>query len=122
MPSSTGSSIGMITEGGRVTQVGEGQEADEAAPPVTTFGAPSVGEILAERYELIEHVNDDSAGRQVWRGVDVILRRPVAVVLRYPGGDSAAEMLQAAVTASRVIPPSLIGVYDAIDEGDRAYV
>lgn len=104
-----------------MTQVGEGQEADEAAP-VMTFGAPAVGEILAERYELAEHINDDSAGRQVWRGVDVVLRRPVAVVLRYPGGDSAKEMLQAAVAASRVIHPSLVGVYDAIDEEDRAYV
>jgi hypothetical protein len=105
-----------------VTQVGEGQGADAAAPPVMTFGAPAVGEILAERYELAEHINDDSAGRQVWRGVDVVLRRPVAVVLRYPGGDSAVEMLQAAVAASRVIHPNLVGVYDAIDEQDRAYV
>lgn len=105
-----------------MTQVGEGQEADEAVPSVMTFGAPAVGEILAERYELAEHINDDNAGRQVWRGVDVILRRPVAVVLRYPGGDSAKEMLQAAVAASRVIHPNLVGVYDAIDEEDRAYV
>ncbi|BCB85943.1 protein kinase family protein [Phytohabitans suffuscus] len=105
-----------------MTQVGEGQEASESAPQVMTFGAPTVGEILAERYELAEHINNDSAGRQVWRGVDVVLRRPVAVVLRYPGGDSAMEMLQAAVAASRVIHPSLVGVYDAIDEAERAYV
>jgi hypothetical protein len=122
MPSSTGPSIDTITEGGRVTQVGEGQEAEETAPPVMTFGAPTAGEILAERYELVEHINNDSAGRLVWRGVDVVLRRPVAVVLRYPGGDSATEMLQAAVAASRVIHPNLVGVYDAIDEADRAYV
>jgi hypothetical protein len=105
-----------------VTQIGEGHEAAETAPPVMTFGAPTLGEILAERYQLEEHINDDSGGRQVWRGIDVILRRPVAVVLRYPGGDSAAEMLQAAVAASRVIHPNLVGVYDAIDEDDRAYV
>ncbi|WBB78327.1 protein kinase family protein [Micromonospora sp. WMMD882] len=122
MPSSAGPSIDTITEGGRVTQVGEGQEAEESAPTVMTFGAPTVGEILAERYELVEHINNDSAGRQVWRGVDVILRRPVAVVLRHPGGDSATEMLQAAVAASRVIHPNLVGVYDAIDEAERAYV
>jgi eukaryotic-like serine/threonine-protein kinase len=105
-----------------VTQVGEGREADEGSRPVMTFGPPTAGEILAERYELTEHVNDDSAGRQVWRGVDVVLRRPVAVVMRYPGGESAMEMLQAAVAASRVIHPNLVGVYDAIDEGERAYV
>ncbi|MEU4243061.1 protein kinase family protein [Actinoplanes sp. NPDC026619] len=106
-----------------MTQVGEGHEtAADADGPVMTFGAPTAGEILAERYQLEEHVNDDSAGRQVWRGIDVILRRPVAVVLRYPGGDSATEMLQAAVDASRVIHPNLVGVYDAIDEGTRSYV
>ncbi|WP_328463968.1 protein kinase family protein [Actinoplanes sp. NBC_00393] len=106
-----------------MTQVGEGHEtaADEAGP-VLTFGAPTVGEILAERYQLEQHVNNDSAGRQVWRGIDVVLRRPVAVVLRHPGGNSATEMLQAAVAASRVIHPNLVGVYDAIDEEDRAYV
>jgi len=105
-----------------VTQVGEGHNAAEATPAMTAFGAPHVGEILADRYQLEEHINDDSVGRQIWRGVDVILRRPVAVVLRYPGGDSAMEMLQAAVTASRVVHPNLVGVYDAIDEGERAYV
>ncbi|MEU4557323.1 protein kinase family protein [Actinoplanes sp. NPDC023936] len=106
-----------------MTQVGEGHEtaADEAGP-VLTFGAPTAGEILAERYQLEQHVNNDSAGRQVWRGIDVILRRPVAVVLRHPGGASATEMLQAAVAASRVIHPNLVGVYDAIDEQSRAYV
>lgn len=87
-----------------------------------TFGAPAAGEILAERYELAEHVNDDNAGRMIWRGTDVVLRRPVAVILRYPGGESATEMLQAAVAASRVIHPNLVGVYDAIDEEERAYV
>jgi hypothetical protein len=114
--------IATITEGGRVTQVGEGQDAAKTASAMTAFGAPTVGEVLADRYQLEEHINDDSVGRQVWRGVDVILRRPVAVVLRYPGGDSAMEMLQAAVTASRVVHPNLVGVYDAIDEGERAYV
>ena len=106
-----------------MTQVGEGHEtAADADGPVMTFGAPTVGEVLAERYQLEEHVNNDSAGRQVWRGIDVILRRPVAVVLRHPGGEPATEMLQAAVDASRVIHPNLVGVYDAIDEGERAYV
>src|SRR6185437_160181 len=54
--------------------------------------------------------------------IDVILRRPVAVVMRYPGGSAAVEMLDAAVAASRVVHPHLVDVYDAIDEGARAYV
>jgi hypothetical protein len=108
-----------------VTQFGEGQDppgAASAVPQVLTFGTPAVGEILAERYQLEEHIGNDSLGRQLWRGIDVILRRPIAVVLRYPGGDSAGEMLSAAVAASRIVHPHLAGVYDAIDEGDRAYV
>jgi serine/threonine protein kinase len=78
--------------------------------------------VLADRYRLEEHIQDDSTGRQVWRGVDVILRRPVTIVLKYPGGESAEDMLQAAVAASRVIHPHTVGVYDAVDEGGRAYV
>jgi eukaryotic-like serine/threonine-protein kinase len=109
-------------EGGRVPQSGEGHEAPGTIPPVLTFGAPTRGEILAERYQLDEHIGNDSLGRQLWRGVDVILRRPVAVVLRYPGGEAASEMLSAAVAASRIVHPHLAGVYDAIDEGERAYV
>ena len=89
---------------------------------MTQVGAPAIGEILADRYRIEEHVNDDSTGRQVWRGVDVILRRPITIVLRIPGGPEADEMLRAAVAASRVVHPNIVGVYDAIDEGTRAYV
>jgi len=104
-----------------VTQVDEGPESP-GTPGVLTFGTPTVGEVLAERYELQEHINNDAFGRQVWRGVDVVLRRPVAVVMRYPGGAAAVEMLDAAVAASRVVHPNLVDVYDAIDENTRAYV
>lgn len=97
-----------------MTQVGEGRGAVE--------GGPVVGELLAERYQLEQHVNTDRTGRQVWYGVDVILRRPVAVVIRYPGGAAASQMLQVAVEASRIVHPNLVGVYDAIDEQSRAYV
>ncbi|GAA4210697.1 protein kinase family protein [Actinocatenispora rupis] len=89
---------------------------------MTQVGAPAVGEVLADRYRLEEHIHDDSTGRQVWRGVDVILRRAVTIVLKYPGGADAEDMLQAAVAASRVVHPHTVGVYDAVDEGDRAYV
>lgn len=89
---------------------------------MTQVGAPAIGEILADRYRIEQHVNDDSTGRQVWRGVDVILQRPVTIVLRTPGGAEADEMLSAAVAASRVVHPNIVGVYDAIDEGSRAYV
>jgi hypothetical protein len=99
-----------------VTQVGEGPGTDHG------ISAPAGGEILAERYQLELHINTDSAGRQIWRGVDILLRRPVAVLIRYPGGQAAAQMLQTAVEASRIVHPNLVGVYDAIDEHARAYV
>jgi eukaryotic-like serine/threonine-protein kinase len=105
-----------------VTPMDDDPQARTPAPQVLDHGSPQVGEVLADRYRLEEHIGDDMLGRQLWRGADVILQRPVTVVLRYPGGDSAAEMLSAAVTASRIVHPHLIGVYDAIDEGDRAYV
>ncbi|HZE38007.1 MAG TPA: protein kinase family protein [Stackebrandtia sp.] len=83
---------------------------------------PMVGDLLADRYSLAAHVNDDSTGRQVWRGMDVLLNRPVTVVLRTPGGEEAQEMLAAAVAASRVNHPNIVGVYDAVDQGDCAYI
>lgn len=109
-----------------MTHEGEGHRAAPGATPgvpgVITFGAPVIGEVLAERYRLEEHIRTDHAGRQVWRGIDVLLRRPVAVVLRQPGGEASGEMLTAAVAASRLVHPHIVSVYDAIDEGHRAYV
>lgn len=83
---------------------------------------PAVGDLLAERYSLAAHVNDDSSGRQVWRGMDILLNRAVTIVLRVPGGQDAADMLSAAVTASRVSHPNIVGVYDAVDQGDCAFI
>ncbi|CAM3509019.1 protein kinase family protein [Stackebrandtia soli] len=83
---------------------------------------PTVGDLLADRYSLAAHIDDDSSGRQVWRGMDVLLNRPVTVVLRTPGGAAAEEMLTAAVAASHVNHPNVVGVYDAVDQGDCAYI
>jgi eukaryotic-like serine/threonine-protein kinase len=95
---------------------------DSSTYAVMTAGGPEAGETLVGRYQLEEHINDDSTGRRVWRGIDVVLRRPIAVILRYPGGDSASEMISAAIAASRITHPHLVDVYDAIDEEARAYV
>ena len=95
---------------------------DSPTHHVMTVGGAEAGETLVGRYRLEEHINDDMTGRRVWRGIDVVLRRPVAVVLRYPGGDSASEMISAAIAASRITHPHLVDVYDVIDEDTRAYV
>jgi tRNA A-37 threonylcarbamoyl transferase component Bud32 len=104
-----------------VTDIGHDPHSP-AARVAMMVGTSVAGEILAGRYRLEEHISDDSHGRQVWRGLDVVLRRPIALVLRHPGGDAAAEMMSAAVAASRITHPHLVDVYDAIDEGTRAYV
>ena len=91
-------------------------------PGVMTFGASAAGELLADRYRLDDHIDTDAAGRQIWRGTDMVLRRPVALVVRQPGGEAAAPMLTAAVAASRLVHPHIVSVYDAIDDGHRAYL
>jgi hypothetical protein len=109
-----------------VSHEGDGRRAGPGGPPgvpgVMTFSAATVGEILVDRYRLEEHIDTDTAGRQIWRGVDTVLRRPVALVIRQPGGEAAAGMLTVAVAASRLVHPHLVSVYDAIDEGHRAYL
>jgi len=99
----------------------EGEE-HRATPGVMTYGATTVGEVLAERYRLEDHVDTDAAGRQIWRGIDTVLRRPVAIILREPGGEAAEPMLTVAVAMSRLVHPHIVSVYDAIDEGQRAYL
>ncbi|HEX6872607.1 MAG TPA: protein kinase family protein [Micromonosporaceae bacterium] len=94
----------------------------QSARTVMTFGAAAAGDVLAGRYQLDEHIDTDSAGRQIWRGIDMVLRRPVALVLREPGGEAAAGMLTTAVATSRLVHPHMVSVYDAIDEGHRAYL
>ncbi len=108
-----------------MTQIDEGPDSTgnpRSHQGVMTARTSMSGEILGQRYRLEEHINNDALGRQVWRGIDVVLRRPVAIVLRHPGGASAVEMISAAFAASRIIHPHLVDVYDAVDEGDRAYV
>jgi hypothetical protein len=81
------------------------------------------GEVLASRYRLDELLlTDPSIGHALWRGTDGLLNRPVAIELRVPGGAAAEQMISAAVTAGRIVHPNVVGVYDAVDEGDRAFV
>ena len=90
---------------------------------MTQVGTPVQGEVLASRYRLDEVLlTDPSAGHALWRGTDSLLNRTVAIELRVPGGPAAEEMISAAVTAGRIVHPCVVGVYDAVDEGDRAFV
>lgn len=90
------------------------------AEPSSTAG--EAGELLAERYRLEQHIDTDAAGRQIWRGTDTVLRRPVALVILHPGGERAESMLAVAKAMGRLAHPHIVSVYDAIDDGDRAYI
>jgi hypothetical protein len=86
-------------------------------------GTPVAGETLAGRYRLDECLAEyPRTHRTLWRGTDEVLNRQVAIELRVPGGPGAEEFLTAAMTVARIVHPAVIGVYDAVDEGDRAYV
>lgn len=90
---------------------------------MTQVGAPVQGEVLAGRYRLEEALYADAAsGHALWRGTDNLLNRAVSIELRVPGGPAAEQMIAEAVAAGRIVHPSVIGVYDAVDEGPRAYV
>jgi hypothetical protein len=79
--------------------------------------------MLAGRYRLDECVAEyPRTQRTLWRGTDDVLNRLVAVELQVPGGPGAADFLTSAITVSRIVHSSVIGVYDAVDEGERAYV
>lgn len=90
---------------------------------MTQVSAPDQGEILASRYRLDTLLTGGSGeGHAVWRGTDNLLNRSVEIELRTPGGDGAQEMITAAANAGRIGHPAVIGVYDAVDEGERAFV
>ncbi len=90
---------------------------------MTQASTPVQGEFLAGRYRLDVVVDGNSNnGYSLWRGTDSLLSRDVSIELRVPGGESARSMLSAAGSAGRIQHANVVGVYDAVDEGDRAFV
>ncbi|MFE1781949.1 serine/threonine-protein kinase [Streptomyces sp. NPDC059506] len=80
--------------------------------------------LLAGRYRLERLLGRGGMG-EVWRAVDVILDRPVAVkLLLDPGhGSGAAERFRTeARTAARLNHPQVVSVYDFGCDGDRFYL
>lgn len=89
---------------------------------VDTRPAGSAGSV-GDRYRLLECVAGDPDGPAVaWRAWDDVLNRPVTLTVVRPGGEPAAGFLGHAHAVSGVMHPSLARVWDAVDEGDRAYV
>ncbi|HEX6755936.1 MAG TPA: protein kinase family protein [Mycobacteriales bacterium] len=78
---------------------------------------------IGDRYRLIECVAGDPDGpAAAWRAWDNLLNRPVTLTLVKPGGATAGGFLAHAHAVSMIAHPALARVYDAVDEGDRAYV
>ncbi|MFL6129016.1 MAG: protein kinase family protein [Mycobacteriales bacterium] len=89
---------------------------------VDTTPAGSAGSV-GDRYRLLECVAGDPDGPAVaWRAWDDLLNRPVTLTVVRPGGPAAGGFLAHAHAVSTIAHPALARVYDAVDEGGRAYV
>lgn len=79
------------------------------------------GNRLAGRYRLEKRIKD-SGGSTLWKAVDEILARAVAVRTFDPEFVRIGEVVTSARSASRLTDPRLTQVFDADDSGESAYV
>ncbi|MFG1998229.1 protein kinase family protein [Spirillospora sp. NPDC048911] len=79
------------------------------------------GTRLAGRYRLEDRISD-SGGSTLWKAIDEILARAVAVRTFEPDFPRIAEVVTSARAASRLTDPRLTQVFDADDSGENAYV
>ncbi|GAA3250838.1 protein kinase family protein [Nonomuraea helvata] len=79
------------------------------------------GTRLAERFRLEDRVSE-SDGATLWKAIDEILARPVAVHTFSPDFPRVHEVVTAARAASRLTDPRLTQVFDAAEEEKAAYV
>ncbi|MEV7802094.1 serine/threonine protein kinase [Microbispora sp. NPDC088329] len=79
------------------------------------------GTRLADRFRLEDRVHE-SGGATLWKALDEILARPVAVHTFAPDFPRVEEVVTAARLASRLTDPRLTQVFDAADEDGTAYV
>ncbi|MFI6500041.1 protein kinase family protein [Nonomuraea typhae] len=64
----------------------------------------------------------ESDGATLWKAIDEILARPVAVLTFAPDFPRVQEVVTAARAASRLTDPRLTQVFDAAQDEDHAYV
>ncbi|MCG5215653.1 protein kinase family protein [Streptosporangium sp. KLBMP 9127] len=87
------------------------------------MSAPAVepGTKLADRFRLEDRVTEQG-GATLWKAIDEVLARPVAVHTFTPEFPRVSEVVTAARTASRLSDPRLTQVFDAAEEDGRSYV
>ncbi|GAA1023619.1 serine/threonine protein kinase [Acrocarpospora pleiomorpha] len=86
-----------------------------------SMSAVEPGTRLADRFRLEDRVSE-SGGATLWKAIDEILARPVAVHTFSPEFPRESEVVLAARAASRLTDPRLTQVFDAADEDGTAYV
>ncbi|MGV9773926.1 protein kinase family protein [Streptosporangium sp. NPDC003464] len=87
------------------------------------MSSPAVepGTKLAERFRLEDRVHE-SGGATLWKAIDEVLARPVAVHTFDPGFPRLNEVVTAARAASRLTDPRLTQVFDATEDNGHSYV
>ncbi|WSW14734.1 protein kinase [Streptomyces phaeochromogenes] len=95
-------------------------------PEITRGGIP--GLLVTGRYRLAESIGQGGMGR-VWRAVDEILDRQVAVKeMRIDGMDQEdsrtrrERTLREARATARIDHPNVVRVYDVVDQGERLWI
>ncbi|MER6131691.1 protein kinase [Streptomyces sp. NPDC001815] len=95
-------------------------------PEITRGGIP--GLLVTGRYRLAESIGQGGMGR-VWRAVDEVLDRQVAVKeMRIDGMDQEdartrrERTLREARATARIDHPNVVRVYDVVDEGERLWI
>jgi serine/threonine protein kinase len=85
--------------------------------------APGSSRLLAERYRLIERIDEGGAG-EVWRARDEKLDRDVAIKLLGPDADDAfrARFADEARRAAAVVHPNVVIVFDEGRDGADAFM
>ena len=79
------------------------------------------GDVLADRYRLIDLLDESGAGR-FWRAHDRILQRHVALHVIAAGDERAAGLLEAARRSATVLDRRLLRVLDADQVDGMVYV
>jgi hypothetical protein len=86
-----------------------------------SMSAVEPGTRLANRFRLEDRVTE-FGGATLWKAIDEILARPVAVHTFSPEFPRVNEVVLAARAASRLTDPRLTQVFDAADQDGTAYV
>jgi serine/threonine protein kinase len=95
---------------------------DESSAAARRDAMPE-GRLLAERYRLVERIDEGGAG-EVWQARDERLGRDVAIKILGPNADEAfrERFADEARRAAAVLHPNVVTVFDEGRDGDDAFM